>query len=138
MSKEILEQGKPEKKTCCKKSTPEFAALFTRDKYPSSIPYGPQLGPCWAKLGPSWAPLPHRAHQPFENKTDAAIEENRFFPAKLRMNHHCIYIRHFSFCGRTMLSKHNMVARHFLGGGLENMVGASSSQFYFPWSVDFL
>ena len=24
---------------------------------PSSIPYGPQLGPGWAKVGPSWAPV---------------------------------------------------------------------------------
>ena len=24
---------------------------------PSSIPYGPQLGPGWAKLGPGWAPV---------------------------------------------------------------------------------
>ena len=24
---------------------------------PSSIQYGPQLGPGWVKLGPSWAPV---------------------------------------------------------------------------------
>ena len=24
---------------------------------PSSIPYGPQVGPIWAKLGPCWAPV---------------------------------------------------------------------------------
>ena len=31
--------------------------MNVRGSYPSSIPYGPQLGPSWAPVGPSWAKL---------------------------------------------------------------------------------